>query len=102
MDIGTRRHWSGAGRRKRCCAPGGLTGLITERSRRRAPLIALAAAAVAGAAPAADATFPGQRGPIAFQRIVDSREEESSQIFSVARPGAKARRLTSGGNGFAP
>jgi TolB protein len=61
-----------------------------------------AAAAVAGAAPAAEATFPGERGPIAFQRIVNPKKEESSQIFSVARPGATARRLTSGGNVYSP
>ena len=53
-------------------------------------------------APAAQATFPGQRGPVAFQRIVDPEDEESSQIFSVARQGAPARRLTSQGNGFNP
>jgi TolB protein len=50
----------------------------------------------------AEATFPGKPGPIAFQRIVNPEDEESSQIFSVARPGAKARKLTSGGNGFNP
>jgi TolB protein len=75
-------------------------GLIANRRPRLAvPMIAVAAAA---AAPAAEATFPGERGPIAFQRIVNPRNEESSQIFSVARPGAKPRRLTSGGNVFAP
>jgi TolB protein len=76
-------------------------GLIANRRPRLAvPMIAVAAAAAA--APAAEATFPGERGPIAFQRIVNPRNEESSQIFSVARPGAKPRRLTSGGNVFAP
>ena len=59
-------------------------------------------AGVAGPAPSAQATFPGKPGPIAFQRFVDPKDEESSQIFSVARPGAKARKLTSGGNGFNP
>jgi TolB protein len=78
--------------------------LTADRSPRLgAPFIAVAAlAAVAGAAPAAEATFPGKRGPIAFQRIIDPRDEQSSQIFSVARPGARARRLTRGGNGFNP
>jgi TolB protein len=76
-------------------------GLIANRRPRLAvPMIAVAAAAAA--APAAEATFPGERGPIAFQRIVNPRNEESSQIFGVARPGAKPRRLTSGGNVFAP
>jgi TolB protein len=81
-----------------------MEGLIADRSPRlAASLIAVAAAAaVVGAAPAAEATFPGDRGPIAFQRIVDPRDEQSSQIFSVARPGAGARRLTRGGNGFDP
>ena len=48
-----------------------------------APLIAVAAAAVGGAAPAAEATFPGRRGPIAFQRIVDPRTS-SSRLCSSA------------------
>jgi TolB protein len=59
-------------------------------------------AGVAGSAPSAEATFQGKPGPIAFQRIVNPDDEDSSQIFSVARPGAKARKLTSGGNGFNP
>jgi Tol biopolymer transport system component len=59
-------------------------------------------AGVAGPAPLAQATFPDKPGPIAFQRFVDPKDEESSQIFSVARPGAKARKLTTGGNGFNP
>jgi TolB protein len=76
-------------------------GLIANRRPRFAvPMIAVAAAAAA--APAAEATFPGERGPIAFQRIVNPKNEESSQIFSVARAGARAQRLTSGGNVFAP
>lgn len=52
--------------------------------------------------PSAQATFPGEAGPIAFQRLVNPDDDESSQIFSVARPGAKARKLTSRGNGFNP
>ena len=81
-----------------------MKGLIANRRPRLSvPMISVAAAAaVAGAAPAAEATFPGERGPIAFQRIVNPKKEESSQIFSVARPGAKARRLTSGGNVYSP
>ena len=71
--------------------------------RLRLPVVAVAVVAgVAGSAPSAEATFPGKPGPIAFQRLVDPQDEESSQIFSVARPGAKARKLTSGGNGFNP
>jgi dipeptidyl aminopeptidase/acylaminoacyl peptidase len=61
-----------------------------------------AAAAVLVAAPPAAATFPGEPGPIAFQRFVDPEDEESVQIFSIARPGAKARKLTTGGSGYNP
>ena len=52
---------------------------------------------VAWCAPSALATPPGQPGPIAFQRFMDPMDEESAQIFSVTRPGAKPRKLTSGG-----
>jgi Tol biopolymer transport system component len=71
--------------------------------RLRLPVVAVAfVAGVAGSAPSAEATFPGKPGPIAFQRLVNPQDEESSQIFSVARPGAKARKLTSGGSGYNP
>jgi TolB protein len=76
--------------------------IANRRPRLGVPIAVAAAAAVVGAAPTAEATFPGERGPIAFQRIVNPKKEESSQIFSVARPGAKARRLTSGGNVYSP
>jgi TolB protein len=78
----------------------------TAVGRRKGRLALTGALAFAAAAmllpPAAQATFPGEPGPIAFQRIVDPQDEGSSQIFSVARPGARARRLTSEGNGFNP
>jgi Tol biopolymer transport system component len=64
--------------------------------------VGVAVAVFLVAVPPAEATFPGKRGPIAFQRFVDPRDEESAQIFSVARPGARARRLTRGGSGFDP
>jgi Tol biopolymer transport system component len=71
--------------------------------RLRLAVIAIAVAAgVAGSAPSAHATFPGEPGPIAFQRFVDPGDEENVQIFSVARPGAKARQLTTGGSGYNP
>jgi TolB protein len=54
-------------------------------------------AVVAGSAPSAQATPPGKPGPIAFQRFMNPQDEESAQIFSVALPGAKPRKLTSGG-----
>ena len=41
--------------------------------------------------------LPRDAGPIVFQRFIDPMDEESAQIFSVARPGAKPRKLTSGG-----
>jgi Tol biopolymer transport system component len=52
---------------------------------------------VPGSVPSAEATFPGKPGPIAFQRFIDPQDEESTQIFTVARLGAKPRKLTSGG-----
>jgi TolB protein len=51
----------------------------------------------AGLIASAQATPPGRPGPIAFQRFLDPQDEESAQIFTVARPGAKPRKLTSGG-----
>jgi TolB protein len=60
------------------------------------------AAGVAASAPSAQATFPGEPGPIAFQRFVDPEDEENVEIFSVARPGAEPRKLTSGGSGYNP
>jgi Tol biopolymer transport system component len=72
-------------------------------SRLRLPLATVAVVAlVGGSASAAEATFPGKPGPIAFQRFVDPEDEENVQIFSVARPGAKAHKLTSGGSGYNP
>ena len=72
-------------------------------SRLRLPLATVAVVAVVGgSAASAEATFPGKPGPIAFQRFVDPEDEENVQIFSVARPGAKPRKLTSGGSGYNP
>ena len=65
-------------------------------SRLHLPVAALAVVAVVGGtASSAQATFPGEPGPIAFQRLVDPRDEENMQIF-------RARKLTSGGSGFNP
>jgi TolB protein len=64
----------------------------------RLSVLALAVVAVVGgSALPAQATPPGKPGPIAFQRFIDPQDEESTQIFTVARPGAKPRKLTSGG-----
>jgi Tol biopolymer transport system component len=73
-------------------------------TRLRATVGAAIAVAICSAALAstARATFSGKNGPIAFQRFVDPKDEENVQIFSVAEPGAKARKLTSGGSGYNP
>jgi len=87
---------------------GRTTDQATERPRPGLALVLAIGALAIGqmvvywVASPAQATFAGKPGPIAFQRIVDPRDEESSQIFSVARPGAKARKLTTGGSGFNP
>jgi Tol biopolymer transport system component len=64
--------------------------------------LAIGQMAVYSVVEAAKATPPGKPGPIAFQRLVDLKDEENVQIFSVARPGAKARKLTTGGTGYNP
>jgi Tol biopolymer transport system component len=66
-------------------------------------IVTAAGAALAGLAPPASATYPGPRGPIAFQRLLDPAEENSGQIFRVAPGGRKAQRLTHiAGGAFAP
>jgi len=69
-----------------------------------APLVAIAVAAVGAAAvPAAHATFAGERGPFAFQRLADPNDEGSAQVFTVEARGARPRQLTSSAGGsFAP
>jgi TolB protein len=57
--------------------------------------IAFALAATACCVPAAEATFPGERGPIAFERLVKPRQEVS-QIFAVGPRGGAVRRLSTG------
>jgi TolB protein len=73
-------------------------------ARRRVPAIAVAGvAALAVLADSALATFPGERGRIAFQRVTDPSAEGSEQIFTVGPRGGPARRLTSlSGGAFAP
>jgi len=62
-------------------------------------LIAVAAAAaIAGAAPAAEATFPGEPGQIVFTRLVDQRQE-IDQIFSVDPAGGPVQQLTTFASG---
>lgn len=78
------------------------TSVSHHGTRFGAAVIGIAAVVICAASSTAQATFPGKNGPIAFQRFVDPKDEENVQIFSVARPGAKARKLTSGGSGYNP
>jgi Tol biopolymer transport system component len=49
------------------------------------------------------ATFPGERGPIAFERITKPKKSENPQIFTVGFRGGQAQRLTfSPGGAFSP
>jgi TolB protein len=70
----------------------------------RTAMIAVAViAAAAVLASVAHATFPGTRGPIAFQRFTDPNDESSAQIFR-GKPGVeRVRQLTTlPGGGFHP
>jgi TolB protein len=65
------------------------------------PITAIAALVVL--AGPVHATFPGERGPIAFERVTKPKKSENSQIFTVASRGGKGRRLTSSpGGAFTP
>jgi Tol biopolymer transport system component len=55
--------------------------------------VAVVSVVAGSAAPPAAATFPGEPGPIAFQRLVNPRTE-TAQIFSVDPAGGPLRRLT--------
>jgi hypothetical protein len=59
----------------------------------RTSIIAAAAVAALAAPAAAVATFPGEPGPIAFQRVVDMKKG-TGQIFSVDSAGGSPTRLT--------
>jgi Tol biopolymer transport system component len=49
------------------------------------------------------ATFPGERGPIAFERITKPRKGENPQISTVGSRGGQSQRLTSfPGGAFSP
>ena len=74
-----------------------MTRTLRISSLRLSALALAVVAVVAGSASSAQATPPGRPGPIAFQRFVDPQDEDSTQIFTVARPGAKPHQLTSGG-----
>ena len=77
-----------------------MTRTVRISSLRLSVLALAVVAVVAGSAPAAQATPPGKPGPIAFQRFIYPQDEESTQIFTVARPGAKPHQLTYGGTAF--
>ena len=74
-----------------------MTRTVRTSSFRLSVLALAVVAVVAGSASSAQATPPGRPGPIAFQRFIDPQDEDSTQIFTVARPGAKPHQLTSGG-----
>ena len=74
-----------------------MTRTVRISSLRLSVLALAVVAVVAGSASSAQATPPGKPGPIAFQRFIDPQDEDSTQIFTVARPGAKPHQLTSGG-----
>src|SRR3954451_1673224 len=75
----------------------------TMRLRAGITIVTAAGAALACMAPAASATFPGSRGPIAFQRLLDPNDEGSAQIFRTAPGGHTPQRLTHVASGpFAP
>lgn len=62
--------------------------------------VAAASAALAGPLPAAHATFPGPRGPLVFQRLLDPSNENSSQIFRLGSPSEQLTRFP--GGAFSP
>jgi Tol biopolymer transport system component len=72
----------------------------TRTARYRGPLLqvsalgALAAVTVGVMAPAAQATYAGKNGPIAFQRFTGP--QENAEIFSMSPTGGRAHRLTTG------
>jgi TolB protein len=72
----------------------------TRTARYRGPLLlvsalgALAAVAVGVMAPAAQATYAGKNGPVAFQCFTGG--QENAEIFSMSPSGGRAHRLTSG------
>src|SRR4051812_6425041 len=57
-------------------------------------LLGVAAAVAVAMAPAAQATYPGKNGPIAFQRFTGGQED--AEIFSMSPTGGRAHPLTAG------
>jgi Tol biopolymer transport system component len=76
----------------------------SQSARFGVPITVLAGvAALAGPADSAFATFPGEPGPIAFQRLASFEKELSAEIFQVDAGGGAVEQLTSlPGGSFAP
>lgn len=85
--------WLGSSQDPAACAPTMCTLLQVERSLRPG-VVSLLACAGALAAPAlAEAAFPGENGPIAFERVMGP---SSQQIFVMGPDGGKQDSVTSG------
>jgi len=64
-------------------------------NRRTAVAIAVAvSAAPAISVPAAQATYPGKRGPIVFTRLLNPMDDSSSQLFTLSPTTGRIRQLT--------
>jgi Tol biopolymer transport system component len=63
----------------------------------RGTAVAVAVAASAAPAlsvPAARATYAGKRGPIVFQRLLNPKDDSSTQLFAVSPTTGRVRQLT--------
>ena len=67
-------------------------GALASGVGRRLPVLTVAILALA-VVPAAEATFEGERGPIAFSHFAAADEGDRSSVFSVESPGQPALRL---------
>jgi Tol biopolymer transport system component len=64
-------------------------------NRGTAVVVAMAAIAVpAISVPAARATYPGKRGPIVFERLLNPKDESTTQLFALAPTTGRVRQLT--------
>src|SRR4051794_9839694 len=66
---------------------------------RTAAIATAALAVIAASAPAAQATFPGERGPLVFQRWLDPDSEDSAQLFRIGSPLEQLTNFTGGAYG---
>ena len=63
----------------------------------RTTAVAIAVAAIAALVvplPAARATYAGKRGPIVFQRLLNPKDESTTQLFAVSPTTGRVRQLT--------